>query len=93
MLVRVESPENRSEVEVMMPDKIDKIFPGQLRNWVSGSDWGGAGPFVILDLKEHDSPATDEEPDLWVEVLVPDGYTDEYLLDEVMLGSEGVEEE
>jgi hypothetical protein len=67
----------------------DKIYMGQLRLWKPSAEWGGIGPFTVIGFREESTPlAPGEDPDVWVECLVEDGHTDEFLLDEVMLGSE-----
>lgn len=67
----------------------NEIFSGQLRFWKVDAEWGGAGPFTVIGFREDQSMlAPGEDPDVWVECLSRDGQTDEFLLDEIMLGSD-----
>jgi hypothetical protein len=77
-----------------MDEPHDKIYRGQLRFWNSGFEWGGSGPFTVIGFREEPEPlAEGEEPDVWVECLIEDGTTDEFHIDEIIMGSQGLPEE
>lgn len=71
---------------------MDRIFPGQLRTWKKklGEQLGSFGKFLVVRIKEGEKQETQDDPEIVVECLVEDGATDEYSLDEIMIGSREV---
>lgn len=71
---------------------MDRIFPGQLRSWKKriGEQLGSFGKFLVIRIKEVETQENPGDPEVFVECLVEDGETDEYSLDEIMIGSKEV---